>query len=294
MTQKPKSSAVDHSAAQYNGLASSIGLHALIVFLGVFAWPQIAREPLNISPPIEVTFVNPSEITESPAPQKQEEEVKPPPPETMTAEAPPDLTPKPPEPEIVEEEPPKPEDVPPPPEDVKEKPPEPPKRPESVEPKPKPPEPPKEEPNKDDAFSSLLKNLTPQEEEEAKKENQSPSLDEIIEDAVNLDQYANRLNFSEEDALRAQLSRCWNVLSGANMAENLVVRVLVQINADRSVANTSILDKSRYNRDPAFRAAADSAERALRNPNCSPLALPPEKFEQWKTLIIRFDPSEML
>ena len=63
---------------------------------------------------------------------------------------------------------------------------------------------------------------------------------------------------------------------------------------DGTVKNAGVLDIGRYNRDSAFRAAADSALRALRNPRCSPLKLPPEKYDQWKTIVINFDPQDML
>ena len=42
-----------------------------------------------------------------------------------------------------------------------------------------------------------------------------------------------------------------------------------------------------------YRAAAESAMRAVRV--CSPLeGLPTEKYQQWQTLLLNFDPQEML
>ena len=41
-------------------------------------------------------------------------------------------------------------------------------------------------------------------------------------------------------------------------------------------------------------AAADSALRAVRNPRCSPLKLPLDRYEQWRTITIRFDPQHIL
>ena len=66
------------------------------------------------------------------------------------------------------------------------------------------------------------------------------------------------------------------------------------MNRDGTVNKSSVLDRGRYNRDSTFRAAADSALRALRNPRCSPLKLPPEKYDQWKSIVINFDPRSML
>ena len=53
------------------------------------------------------------------------------------------------------------------------------------------------------------------------------------------------------------------------------------------------MDQGRYNRDSFFRAAADSARRAVFHPHCNPLALPLDKYDIWKTIIIRFNPREM-
>jgi len=60
------------------------------------------------------------------------------------------------------------------------------------------------------------------------------------------------------------------------------------------VQEATILDQGRYNSDSYFRAAADAAVRALRNPQCSPLELPPDKYDQWNVTVIRFDPSQFL
>ncbi len=50
---------------------------------------------------------------------------------------------------------------------------------------------------------------------------------------------------------------------------------------------------SRYNSDSFFRAAADSALRAVHE--CSPLKnLPPEKYDTWHYMELNFDPKDML
>ena len=47
------------------------------------------------------------------------------------------------------------------------------------------------------------------------------------------------------------------------------------------------------NSDPFFQAAADSARRALFNPGCQPLKLPLDKYDQWQTFTITFDPKDI-
>lgn len=101
------------------------------------------------------------------------------------------------------------------------------------------------------------------------------------------------LALSEMDALKYQLAKCWNFPAGAMNAEDLIVDIRVEVNPDRTVKSAEIVDTGRYNSDDFFRAAADSAKRAVYNPMCTPLALPPEKYDVWKKMLIRFNPREM-
>jgi len=260
----------------------SVVIHLIILSASAFALPRVTPERV-IDKPFPVEIVEIDEITQTnkkPKPHVKEEQPEPPKkePEKVDAEVPPDLlTPQPRE---------APEPVPDP--DKLEEP--------KEEPPPKKPEPPKkkpvtkkEPPKEQKDFQSLLKNLMPAEEDD-----KQDAPDEGAEEAPAIDDYANKLTMSEEDALRAQLARCWNVMAGAKYAEELVVIIKAEMNPDRTVRQAMIADQLRYNQDSHFRAAADAALRALRNPNCTPLQLPPEKFEEWKTITIRFDPRDML
>ena len=55
-----------------------------------------------------------------------------------------------------------------------------------------------------------------------------------------------------------------------------------------------IVDTGRYAADAFFRAAADSAKRAVLNPQCSPLHVPPDKYEAWHNLDLFFNPKDVL
>lgn len=103
----------------------------------------------------------------------------------------------------------------------------------------------------------------------------------------------SELSMSEMDALRQQLAQCWSVLTGANEAENLAVDIEVNVTSAKTVQDARIVDQLRYGSDARFRAAADSAMRALRSPACTPLALPDGKYDQWKNMTVRFDPKDM-
>ena len=264
--------------------------HVLILVLGMVAIPHTVPD-IVINEPFPVELVEVDLITQTnkaPKPKEATPPDEPAKPETVDTDAPPDLlNPKPAEPveEIPEAE------------NITEPEPEPEPEIEPEKPKEKPKPKPKtgvtkkepEAPRKD--FQSLLKNLTPK---APKDEKDVEAAAENTDDAPDIDRLADRLTMSEEDALRAQLAQCWNVMAGAKYAEDLVVAVKVNMNPDRTVRSASIADQLRYNRDSHFRAAADAALRALRNPRCTPLKLPENKYEEWKTITIRFDPRQML
>jgi len=101
------------------------------------------------------------------------------------------------------------------------------------------------------------------------------------------------LTISEIDMLRRQLERCWNIPIGARDAQNLVIDIHLVVNPDRSVRRAEIVDQKRYHSDGFFRAAAESALRALYHPDCTPLALPERKYDTWKEIVVTFDPRNM-
>ena len=46
--------------------------------------------------------------------------------------------------------------------------------------------------------------------------------------------------------------------------------------------------------NPFFRAASESAMRAVNHPECKKLQVPKKKYETWKEIILDFDPSQSL
>ena len=101
----------------------------------------------------------------------------------------------------------------------------------------------------------------------------------------------NRLPVADK-TVRTQFESCWNIPAGARDAENLTPEFRVQMRRDGTVASTQLLNPDRMS-DPFFQAAAESANRALLNPQCQPLKLPPEKYDQWQSFTITFDPKDM-
>ena len=101
------------------------------------------------------------------------------------------------------------------------------------------------------------------------------------------------LTLSEVDALRAQIERCWIVQAGARFAEDLDVTIRVFLNADGSLRRQpQIVDAGRMAADPFFRAAAESAVRAVLK--CEPFKMPVAKYHRWREIELTFDPREML
>jgi len=101
------------------------------------------------------------------------------------------------------------------------------------------------------------------------------------------------LTISELDAIRRQFISCWNVDVGARNIDKMMVSIRVDLNADRTVRTARVLDRI-PSADPTYRAFVESALRAVRNPRCSPVRLPPKKFQMLREFTLRFSAKEML
>ena len=274
----------------------SILFHVAVFLLTMLSLPRLAKDP----PPLEmistVELVDLADIAQTNVEDKPQEEKAedkaPAPPKPVynnTDSAPDLLSPKPPE---IEEVPDIPEEVV---EEIKPAPkpkskPKPPKKPEPTPPKEEPPEEKKED-QKD--FTSLLKSLTPDEPDPPAPTESEPKPDDQGQVSQIAD-FAKQMTRSELDDLNRGVQPCWNVNAGGKDAQDLNVRLRVFVNPEMRVSEVQILDQLRYNTDTHFRAAAEAARRALLNPACSSLRLPPEKYEQWKVFIYNFDPKGML
>ena len=101
------------------------------------------------------------------------------------------------------------------------------------------------------------------------------------------------LTISEIDLVRQQIAGCWNLPAGAKDAENLVIEIWVAMNPDGTVRQARIKQQQRMLTDSFFRAAAESALRAVLNKRCQPFKLPRKKYDRWKTMTLVFNPKEM-
>ena len=290
-------------------ITTSAIVHVVILLVAILGLPFLPDRTYDEPMPIGVEVLDVSEVAQTNKPLASAKKA---------AEKKPDEKPTPQKPPPAKE-PPKPAEKPKPVEKpvekVKEETPPPPESelgeleaPKPVEkPKPEKPKPKQEEPKKEDKkkpdpdtqeqdFSSLLKNLDTQQETAEKPAEQDMMTTAPAAETPSAGEVGDRVTMSELDALRQQLAQCWSLTasSGAAEAENLIIEVRIVANPDRTVQQASVVDQSRYMSDPFFAAAADSAVRAVNNPRCSPLKLPEGKYDQWKTMTIRFDPREML
>lgn len=258
------------------GMPISAGVHIVVLLIWLFGVPMLWQRHRDVEnhaivvellPIREITNVRPQQQK---PPQKPKEVEKPKLPEPKKAEPKPVKASKPvekpaPKPVAVEKTPVKKEVVkePPKPKEVK--------KPAS--------------PSLDDILNSVAKQAetspaaAPQSETQTKSNsNYNPSLP---------------LSISEKDAIRSQIAQNWRVPSGVRDARNLQVALRIRMNRDGSVRSVDNVDQIRYRTDGVYRAAVDSATRAVWK--SSPLQrLPMDKFPTWQDIELTFDPSEML
>lgn len=285
-----------------------IGLHVAFMVIAALGLPSLKKEPFDITQAVNVDLIAPTgEISAAPNKSKSPDPFKPNAKPVETKKPPVAQPEKPPNP--VKSDAAKKDDIPTPikkPDPIKEKKPEPKKDPiKKAEKKPaEKPKKPVEKKSRDDGagseaeqkeFNSVLKNLL---DADAKVDNAAGNpvdapYDPNTKVAGTAPTTSDVLALSEMDALKYQLAQCWNVPTGAMDAENLIVDLRIEVGPDRIVKVAEIVDQARYNSDTFFRAAADSARRAVFNPRCTPLALPPDKYDAWKNILIRFNPRDM-
>ena len=275
-------------------LASAV-LHLGIAAVVVFGVPWLPERDFEPPPPaIEVEIERVTDKTNPPPPAPKAEEKKPEPkPEPPKPEPQQAAPPPPPPPPLAEVKPePKPEPKPQVAEPVP--------VPAAPKPKPKPappklaeaPPPPDTKKFDADKLAALLDRRLKQRQPEPTPQ-PAPSAAPTQQRSPTQSNLQEPMTISELDAIRQQFERCWSPPVGAKDAANLIVRIRVLLNPDGSLrAPPELIDRSRMN-DDFWRAAADSALRAVHR--CAPLRnLPPGKYERWREIELTFNPRDML
>ena len=156
----------------------------------------------------------------------------------------------------------------------------------------------KAEKKKDDQtkFTKILKGLETEkrqltETNETKREIRTNSLEQRPISSLDRRKKISQL----VSKIRNQLSPCWNPPAGAKNLESLNVDVRIKLNPDGSLRSPAkIVDSSIKVKHPAYQVLAESAVRALNDPECMPLKLPLEEYQDWKDIAFNFDPRAAL
>ena len=274
-------------------------------------------------PPRQLAVVDPTPPTppEPPPDLRRVDDTPPPSPPAKPAPEPPTPPIKPPPPKAAAEEAPTPPVKPPPPPPPKpaaEEAPEPPVKPKLAEKPPeKPKEPAPEKPKADPVAKASAKEKTDPPKEPAKEPAKPPAksydpnaIAKLLGQTKLADaspigvtpqglpsQHAARMSPSLSASLDAWFTEaylgCWSPPPTMPEGERYVADVRVIFNPDGSLSGRPVLMNPP--RDPAWRAHAESAMRAVLK--CNPLRVPPQYapyFEQWKSKTIHFDPQDAL
>ena len=71
---------------------------------------------------------------------------------------------------------------------------------------------------------------------------------EITQDQDSTVSLDKGLTITQEDAIKAQIFKCWNIPLGLPYNEDLTVRIRLKLNKDGSILSSEILDHVRMNR----------------------------------------------
>jgi hypothetical protein len=307
------------------GATLSVGLHALVITLAWFGLPHLRTDPPVLDDIVFVKLAELGDVTnvppDTPEPIKTKPKPDPKPRNVKPKPQPPPMrqaTIPPPPPALISKPEPKPEPaaVVVPPKAAPKPVPKPTLKAASAAPKPQPrpkarpvapkPMPPKhvsakkfKKPKAERKFSSLLKDLKKELPKPVPAPDPKQSLVERARAAGRSQSVRpfdpnTKVTVNEIEAVRQQLAQCWNVAAGARRADALSVEIEMVMNSDATVHEARVVDGARMNSDPYFRAAAESAIRALGHPDCIPLKLPLNKYDVWKKFTFNFDPSKML
>ena len=127
--------------------------------------------------------------------------------------------------------------------------------------------------NRSSSSQAILRNLAEANEINQKKDIVNQIKESLKNQNVTVEKKATA---TEIDILRNHVRQCWNAPYAANEL-NKIINLKIFTNPDGSVVNVQIIDEAFYKKDPVYRAAADSARRAVKD--CSPLPLPKNKYD---------------
>jgi hypothetical protein len=139
---------------------------------------------------------------------------------------------------------------------------------------------------KNDAFNDMLSSSIADMKKNSGKGKKGIGIGKIGE--------GNSLSDGDYAMISSQVYPHWIVPSGVRDAENIIIEIRVQLRDGGLVIPSSIkiLDEKRYATDYIFRAAADSARRAILE--ASPLNIPKDKIDLFRDFVFCFNLKDTL
>lgn len=281
--------------AEREGLFYSLAMHLFLLVVFIFGLPSFMSPPTIDEPAAITVEILPiaamSNVRPSNSKPAKPEPKEPPKPKEETKIETNDL-------EELKEEKEKPsplvktEDTPPAPKEVEQHP--------DAEPEKKPEEKPKEKEKEkeEDPLDAILKGVkdtAAKDKKSAAKPEEKPSTTSKSGNRSNQFDPNSPEAVSIRDAIQGQIYRCWNVPAGARNAENLIIPLEIDYDKTGKPVKVNLAKSaaSQYRSDSFFRAAADSAIRAVNR--CAPLQnMPGDQFKIWQYVDMNFNPKEML
>ena len=103
-----------------------------------------------------------------------------------------------------------------------------------------------------------------------------------------------KLSVTTEYSIQMQYKDCWSPPMGAEYKKNnYLVTVKLDLEKNGRVKSREILERNRMGTDGKYRVFAEAVDRAILK--CNPIKnLPPKTYENWSTMILRFNPEGMM
>ena len=103
-----------------------------------------------------------------------------------------------------------------------------------------------------------------------------------------------KLSVTTEYSIKMQYKDCWSPPMGAEYKKNnYLVTVKLDLEKNGRVKSREILERNRMGTDGKYRVFAEAVDRAILM--CNPIKnLPPKTYENWSTMILRFNPEGMM
>ncbi len=103
-----------------------------------------------------------------------------------------------------------------------------------------------------------------------------------------------KLSVTTEYSIKMQYKDCWSPPMGAEYKKNnYLVTVKLDLEKNGRVKSREILERNRMETDGKYRVFAEAVDRAILM--CNPIKnLPPKTYENWSTMILRFNPEGMM